>query len=196
MSESESRAQSGVTTPPQDRISFSIAKSFGRLLLIPEPGGLRFRYIPNINGELAPDTIGFCEVVVPLEAVGGLWATARAFLYGVESLDENVIIQMPDGVVLIKLYRDKPKGAQGNLSGEEISWLRIVSGTKEEERRRIKLGPRDLLCFELACTSVLTLSGSPMYHPSEMKQNGLLKSKPANPQSPGPNQDRPRQANH
>jgi hypothetical protein len=179
--------------PPHDRISFSIAKSFGRLLLIPEPVGLRLRYIPNVNGELAPDALGFCEVIVPLEAVGGLWATARAFLYGVESLDENVIIQMPDGVVLIKLYRDKPKGAQGNLSGQEISWLRIVTGTTEEERRRIKLGPRDLLSLELSCNAVLTLSGSTAYRATDPRQNGTVRTKPvgAGPgtATPGPRPD-------
>ena len=110
------------------------------------------------------NSAGACEVMVRLEAVGGLWATARAFLYGVESLDENILIRGDEATeandILIKLYRDKPKGAQGALSGEEVCWLRIVSGRSEEERRRIKLGPRDLLCLELACNAVLTLSTS------------------------------------
>ena len=150
-----------------NRMHFTIAKSFGRLQLIPEPSGLRLWYVPNVNGELAPDSVGACDVLVPLQAVGGLWATARAFLYGVESLDENVIIRDTDGDVLVKLYRDKPKGAQGTLSGEEVSWLRIVSGRSEEERRRIKLGPRDLLCIELACNTVLILSSSPLYQGAE-----------------------------
>jgi hypothetical protein len=146
-----------------DRMHFTIAKSFGRLQLVPEAHGLRLWYVPNVNGELASEGPGACDVLVPLEAVGGLWATARAFLYGVESLDENVIIRDAEGDILVKLYRDKPKGQQGALSGEEVSWLRIVSGRSEEERRRIKLGPRDLLCIELACHSVLTLSASPLY---------------------------------
>ena len=146
-----------------DRMHFTVAKSFGRLQLIPEATGLRLWYVPNINGELAPDAVGACDILVPIQAVGGLWATARAFLYGVESLDENVIIRHSEGDILVKLYRDKPKGAQGSLSGEEVSWLRIVSGRSEEERRRIKLGPRDLLCIELACNSVLSLSTSPMF---------------------------------
>ena len=142
---------------------FTISKSFGRLQLTPEPTGLKLWYVPNINGELATESPGACEVSIPIQAVGGIWATARAFLYGVESLDENVIIRDDNGDVLIKLYRDKPKGAQGALTGEEISWLRIVSGRTEEERRRIKLGPRDLLCIELACNAVLTMSCSPLY---------------------------------
>ena len=146
-----------------NKMHFTIAKSFGRLQLIPEPNGLRLWYVPNINGELSPDTIGACDVLVPIEAVGGLWATARAFLYGVESLDENVIIRSSEGDVLVKLYRDKPKGSQGTLTGEEICWLRIVSGRSEEERRRIKLGPRDLLCLELCCNAVLSLSASPLF---------------------------------
>lgn len=146
-----------------NKMHFTVAKSFGRLQLIPEAAGLRLWYVPNINGELAPDSVGACDVLVPIHAVGGLWATARAFLYGVESLDENVIIRDSEGDVLVKLYRDKPKGAQGTLSGEEVSWLRIVSGRSEEERRRIKLGPRDLLCIELACNAVLTLSASPIF---------------------------------
>jgi hypothetical protein len=146
-----------------DRMHFTVAKSFGRLQLIPESNGLRLWYVPSVNGELSPTSPGACDVMMPISAVGGLWATARAFLYGVESLDENVIIRDAAGDILVKLYRDKPKGAQGALSGEEVSWLRIVSGRSEEERRRIKLGPRDLLCIELACNSVLSLSTSALY---------------------------------
>ena len=153
-----------------NKMNFSIAKSFGRLQLIPEPTGMRLWYVPNVNGQLLPDSPGACDVLVPLEAVGGLWATARAFLYGVESLDENIIIRAEDGDILVKLYRDKPKGAQGSLTGEEVCWLRIVSGRSEEERRRIKLGPRDLLCIELACNAVLTLSASPLYSSVELLQ--------------------------
>lgn len=153
---------------------FTIGKSFGRLQLIPESNGLRLWYVPNVNGELSPKAPGHCDIHVPLSAVGGLWATARAFLYGVESLDENVIIRDDGGDVLVKLYRDKPKGAQGSLSGEEVSWLRIVSGRSEEERRRIKLGPRDLLSIELACNSVLALSSSPIFQnlPSKLPTEG------------------------
>ncbi len=141
-------------------MNFMISKSFGRLQLLPEPSGLRMYYVPVVNGQLAPDSLGACDLLVPIEAVGGLWATARAFLYGVESLDENIILRGSEGDVLVKLYRDKPKGPGGSLSGEEISWLRIVSGRSEEERRRIKLGPRDLLCLELACNGVLMLSST------------------------------------
>lgn len=157
-------------------INFTITKSFGRLQLLPEPAGLRLLYVPNINGELAPNSTGACDILIPLEAVGGLWATARAFLYGVESLDENMIIRTEKGDVLVKLYRDKPKGAQGALSGEEVSWMRIVSGRSEEERRRIKLGPRDLLCLELACNTVLILSASPIFSTPEARQNGAKRS--------------------
>ncbi len=150
-----------------DRVSFKISKSFGQLYLLPRAEGLSLYYVPTVNGEPDYSSLGACEVMVSLEAVGGLWATSRAFLYGVESLDENILIRTDDtpeaNDILIKLYRDKPKGAQGSLSGDEICWLRIVTGRSEEERRRIKLGPRDLLCLELACTSVLTLSASPLH---------------------------------
>jgi len=159
-----------------ERMTFEITKSFGRLHLIPEHNGLRLWYVPIINGNLQPEGAGACEVLVPINFVGGLWATARAFLYGVESLDENVIIRPEDesaGDVLVKLYRDKPKGAQGTLTGEEISWLRIVSGRSEEERRRIKLGPRDLLCIELACNAVLVLSGAATVQTGEALEKGL-----------------------
>lgn len=143
-------------------VTFFINKSFGRLQLIPESEGIRFYYIPIIDGAEAPNTPGYLDMLVPLDAIGGLWATTRAFLYGVESLDENVILQggeqESDSDILIKLYRDKPRGQQGRLSGEETCWLRIVTGRTEEERRRIKLGPRDLLCIELACTTVMNLS--------------------------------------
>lgn len=163
-----------------NRMHFTVAKSFGRLQLIPEANGLRLYYIPIVNGELSSDALGACDVLVPIQAVGGLWATARAFLYGVESLDENVIIRDSEGDVLVKLYRDKPKGAQGALTGEEVSWLRIVSGRSEEERRRIKLGPRDLLCIELACNAVLTLSASPLFQ-TEATQNGSAHASVAAP---------------
>ncbi len=170
-------------------ITFSITKSFGSLQLVPQAEGLRLYYTPIINGAEAPNSPGFLDMLLPLEAIGGLWATCRAFLYGVESLDENVILQGThtsaeaqaattaesaeagaasfgtgapgggDSDTLIKLYRDKPRGQQGKLTGEETCWLRLVTGRTEEERRRIKLGPRDLLCIELACNSVLVLAG-------------------------------------
>lgn len=143
-------------------ITFSISKSFSNLQLVPEAEGLRLYYTPVINGVDSPEAPGFLNLLIPLDAIGGLWATTRAFLYGVESLDENVILQgtgpSSESDTLIKLYRDKPRGQQGRLSGEETCWLRIVTGRTEEERRRIKLGPRDLLCLELACNSVLTLA--------------------------------------
>ena len=149
-------------------ITFSINKSFGRLQLVPEGQGLRFYYTPIVEGVEQPSSPGFLNMLIPLDAIGGLWATTRAFLYGVESLDENVILQAGEGNsesdTLIKLYRDKPRGQQGRLSGEETCWLRIVTGRSEEERRRIKLGPRDLLCIELACNAVLVLAGEAGSH--------------------------------
>ncbi len=149
-------------------ITFSINKSFGNLQLVPEPQGLRFYYVPVVDGALKPGAPGSLDMLIPLEAIGGLWATARAFLYGVESLDENVILQggtsEEDSDTLVKLYRDKPKGQNGKLSGEEICWLRIVTGRTEEERRRVKLGPRDLLCLELSCNSVLVLAAEAGLH--------------------------------
>lgn len=149
-------------------VTFSINKSFGRLQLVPESQGLRLFYTPIVDGAEAPGAPGSLDMLLPIDAIGGLWATTRAFLYGVESLDENVILQSgeseSDSDTLIKLYRDKPRGQQGKLSGEETCWLRIVTGRTEEERRRIKLGPRDLLCLELACTSVMTLSSEAGTH--------------------------------
>jgi hypothetical protein len=120
-------------------------------------------YIPIVDGSETPGAPGHLDLLLPIDAIGGLWATTRAFLYGVESLDENVILQggavESDSDSLVKLYRDKPRGQQGKLTGEETCWLRIVTGRTEEERRRIKLGPRDLLCIELACNSVMILAG-------------------------------------
>jgi hypothetical protein len=144
-------------------VSFSINKSFGNLQLVPEAAGLRFVFAPLVNGVEAAETAGSLDLLLPLEAIGGLWATARAFLYGVESLDENVVLKgdgTADSDILIKLYRDKPKGQMGKLSGEEACWLRLVTGRTEEERRRIKLGPRDLLSLELSCNAVMVLSAN------------------------------------
>lgn len=149
-------------------VTFSINKSFGNLQLVPEANGIRLYYTPVLNGVENPTAPGALNMMLPLDAVGGLWATTRAFLYGVESLDENVILQgsstAQDSDTLIKLYRDKPKGALGKLSGEETCWLRIVTGRTEEERRRIKLGPRDLLCLELACNGVMLLASQAGLH--------------------------------
>lgn len=149
-------------------VTFSISKSFGRLQLIPESDGLRLFYIPIVNGVETPGAPGSLDMLLPIDAIGGLWATTRAFLYGVESLDENVILQSgaveSESDTLVKLYRDKPRGQQGKLNGEETCWLRIVTGRTEEERRRIKLGPRDLLCLELACNSVMILAGEAGTH--------------------------------
>ncbi len=144
-------------------VTFNISKSFGTLQLVPEKNGLRLCYIPVVDGMEDPHSNGFLDLLLPLDGVGGLWATARAFLYAVESLDENIILHgsEADGQsdILIKLYRDKPQGQQGKLTGEETCWLRLVTGRTEEDRRRIKLGPRDLLCLELACNSVMLLAG-------------------------------------
>ena len=155
-------------------VTFSISKSFGNLQLVPETTGLRVYYTPIVNGVEMTEGPGFLNLVLPLEAVGGLWATSRAFLYGVESLDENVILQGAEGIesdILVKLYRDKPRGQNGKLSGEETCWLRLVTGRSEEERRRIKLGPRDLLCLELACNSVFTLASQAGNHQPKLVQN-------------------------
>ncbi len=152
-------------------ITFSIVKSFGRLQLIPEAGGLRFCYVAMVDGEEKKDAEGYLNLMIPLDAVGGLWATTRAFLYGVESLDENIILQGDEkseqSDILIKLYRDKPRGQQGKLTGEEVCWLRLVTGRSEEERRRIKLGPRDLLSIELACNAVLAIAAEARTHSPE-----------------------------
>ncbi len=141
------------------RMSFFINKSFGKLQLVPQTDGLRFYYIPIVDGKDSPGATGSLDLLLPLEAVGGLWATARAFLQKVESLDENVLLKASptrgENDILIKLYRDKPRGPQGTISGDENCWLRLVTGRSEEERRRIKLGPRDLMSFDLACEATL-----------------------------------------
>lgn len=156
-------------------LTFNITKSFGTLQLIPEPQGLRFCYIPVIDGAENINAPGYLDILLPLDGVGGLWATSRAFLYAVESLDENIIIhgdpKVEDSDILIKLYRDKPRGQDGKLNGEEVCWLRLVTGRSEEERRRIKLGPRDLLCIELACSGVMSLCSARGTHsPKSLKQ--------------------------
>ena len=149
-------------------ITFSIVKSFGRLQLIPEAEGLRLCYVSSVDGVENKEAEGYLNLMIPLDAVGGLWATTRAFLYGVESLDENIILQGDEkseqSDILIKLYRDKPRGEQGRLTGEELCWLRLVTGRTEEERRRIKLGPRDLLSIELACNAVLAIAAEAGTH--------------------------------
>lgn len=159
-------------------LTYTISKSFGALQLVPEPVGLRLYYLPIVNGAEQADGAGFLDLLLPLDAIGGLWATTRAFLYGVESLDENIILQgageqapgEEESDILVKLYRDKPKGDQGKLSGGEVCWLRIVTGRSEDERRRIKLGPRDLLCLELACSTVLTLAGQAGTHRPRLEE--------------------------
>lgn len=149
-------------------ITFSISKSFGRLQLVPETNGLRLFFSPIANNAESPSALGSLDMLIPIDAIGGLWATTRAFLYGVESLDESVALEnsAPEGdaETVVKLYRDRPRGQHGKLSGEEMCWLRIVTGRTEAERKRIKLGPRDLLCLELACNSVMILAGNAGTH--------------------------------
>jgi serine/threonine protein kinase len=144
-------------------LTFFVNKSFGRLQFVPEALGLRLNYIPIIDG-IETAGPGYLDLLLPLDALGGLLAASRAFLYGVESLDENVILQggeeESDSDILIKLYRDKAHGEQGQLLGTETCWLRIVTGRTEEERRRIKLGPRDLLCLEEAIRFTSQLSAA------------------------------------
>lgn len=169
-------------------ITFSINKSFGHLQLVPAPNGLRLYYIPILNGVEVQTGQGCLDLLLPIESIGGLWATSRAFLQSVESLDENIVLHpgMPssngtgesEAEILVKLYRDKPRGVQGRLTGEETCWLRIVTGRTEEERRRIKLGPRDLLALELACQTVLALAANAGAHLPRL----LLPTVPANSQ--------------
>ena len=64
-------------------ITFLINKSFGRLQLIPEKNGLRLYYVPIVDGVESVDSLGFLDLLLPLDAVGGLWATTKAFLLGV-----------------------------------------------------------------------------------------------------------------
>lgn len=172
-------------------VTFSINKSFGRLQLIPEANGLRLYYVPiqsNQDKQLASER-SVLDVLIPLDCVGGLWSTVRAFTQGVESLDEAAVIissndkdafsevqlhnlnPSEDHEMLVKLYRDKPRGAQGKLNGEETCWLRIVTGRTEEERRRIKLGPRDLLSIDLALQSVLTIAAVNNSHKPRLVAN-------------------------
>ena len=142
-------------------LNFLICKSFAEVHLFPLSNALRIVYLPVVNGRAANDVPGFTEIVLPIEAIGRLWATTRAFLYGMESLDENVMLRSEgseDFETLVKLYRDKPRGENGALNGEEVCWLRIVTGRSEEERRRIKLGSKDLVSLELACNAVLVMS--------------------------------------
>lgn len=150
-------------------VTFNINKSFVNFQLVPEDAGLRLVYTPIENNQPEASSIGHIDILLPIDAVGGLWATTKAFLYSVESLDENIILQekKEDGTlndVLVKLYREKPKGDHGQITGKESCWLRLVNGRSEEERRRLKLGPRDLLCLELACQSVLSLAASTGAH--------------------------------
>jgi len=156
-------------------VTFSINKSFGKLQLIPEPNGLRLYYLPIIEGAEAPGALGHLDMLLPIDSIGGLWATARAFLHGVESLDENIVLQSGAGEsepeLLVKLYRDKPRGQLGKLNGDETCWLRVVTGRTEEERRRIKLGPRDLLSLELSCNSVMMLAGEAGTHRPTLRES-------------------------
>jgi hypothetical protein len=140
-------------------ISFQIQKSFGILQLVPEQNGLRMAFFSD------PDSTADIDILLPLESIGGIWTTAKAFMFGVESLDENIILQ--DGIsqdggsdILIKLYRDRPLGDGGKLTGDESCWLRIVTGHEEHLRKRIKLNSKDLMTIEIACNAVLAVSSN------------------------------------
>ncbi|HMO02153.1 MAG TPA: hypothetical protein PKD37_00420 [Oligoflexia bacterium] len=147
----------------EGKFNFILDKGFAKLELVPEASGLRLLCKTNsslsANSEQSEASSIDFDIRLPIEAIGSLWATARAFLYGVEALDENIILEDEDGSdLLIKLYRDRPKGKDGKLTGEELCWLRIVAGRSEDDRRRFKLGMRDLIMIDLACNAVLLLS--------------------------------------
>lgn len=148
--------------------TYFISKVFGRLQLVPHAEGLRLVYTQIAGEGQTLDPTGNLDLLLPIDAVGGIWSTARAFLMGVDSLDENVILQgedeSPDADILIKLYRDKPQGDDGRLSGKETCWLRLVYGANENQRLRIKLGPRDLIALELACAATFTLAANEGTH--------------------------------
>jgi hypothetical protein len=145
-------------------VTFMIAKSFTTLQLVPQPSGLRFLCCPIEAGMERTDVPGYIDIVLPLETIGGFLSTAIAFLERKECLDENIILQGADGSAesdcLFKLYRDKPQGADGKLSGAETCWFRIVTGPAEQDRRRILLSPRDLICLIEACRLTAILAAS------------------------------------
>jgi hypothetical protein len=149
--------------------TYFVSKVFGRLQMVPQAEGLRLVYT-HIAGEgQPPDPTGNLDLLLPIDAIGGIWATARAFLMGVASLDENVILhgdgdESPDTDILIKLYRDKPQGDDGRLSGSETCWLRLVYGANENQRIRMLFGPRDLIALELACAATFTLAANEGTH--------------------------------
>lgn len=161
-------------------ISFLIGKSFGYLQLVPEPGGLRLLYCPVVNGVENTEALGYLDLVLPLEAVGALHATAQAYLEKELSLDENVILQSPDErehATLVKLYRDKPIGENGQLSGKENCWLRLVTGPDLEQKRRILLMPRDLICWVEACRLTGVLAAAHRTHqPMPVNKQTVLKT--------------------
>ena len=144
-------------------VTFQIAKSFATLQLIPQPSGLRLLFCPIEAGIERTDLPGYTDIVLPLETVGGFLSTAIAFLERKESLDENVILQgggARESDLLFKMYRDKPQGPGGTLSGEETCWFRIVTGAGELNRRRMLLSPRDLICWIEACRLTAVLAAS------------------------------------
>jgi hypothetical protein len=138
-------------------VSFHIAKSFGSLELAPESQGLELSYRPSSDRSEAG-----LKITVPTSQLGGLWATARAFLMGHEATDENLILKQSNGQeVLIKLYRDRGAPREHSENHESLNeqvWLRIVTGKSEEDRRRIRLSQRDLMSIDLACTTAVQMA--------------------------------------
>src|SRR5258705_4650476 len=101
-------------------VTFTIAKSFGSLQLIPQASGLRLLFCPIEAGRERTDIPGYIDIVLPLEAIGGFLATAIAFFEREGSLAENVILpgvdRTNDRDMLFKLHHDKPSGPGARLS--------------------------------------------------------------------------------
>ncbi len=145
-------------------LTFFISKSLARLQFIPTASGLRILYVPLENGQPVTSSDGYLNLLLPIDVTGSLWVTCRAFISVVSSMDQNIVLQASKGEevdpatdTLVKLYREKPKGADGALTGEETCWLRLVSGIEEAQRRRIRMGPTDLICLELALRTTAEL---------------------------------------
>jgi|ERR1039458_4207060 hypothetical protein len=159
-------------------VSFHISKLFGNLQLVPEREGLRLLYVPRVGNVEDPNAPGFLDLVLPLELVCGMSATCVAFLYGAQANDENVVLRggpSSEGDMLISLFRDKPRGENDQIAGGEACWLRINTGKLDEEKRLLKMGPRDLLCLEKACEIMVQLAIQGGRHvPLPISSEGLI----------------------
>ncbi len=137
-------------------MTFQLVQSFAIIKLYPSSTGIRLIYYPVINGNVGQMGTAFCDLEIPMEAIGDLWATTKTLLQSGEELVHQIPVRDHPyrSLPRVTIYRDAPKSS---ASRSGACWFHIVDDPKARRIRKIQLSTRDLHSLELACQTATSL---------------------------------------